>query len=140
MSYSPQISDATATNKGIVQLSGDLGGSATTPTVTGINGVSVPSGTPANGQVLTSNGSALVWQNPNGGEPADGTITEPKIDAAFLHTIEAVIRWDGTTGSQPLRTTGTADTLRPVRWRQPTPPPAGGGYAVAGLDVWERIP
>lgn len=56
---------------------------------------------------------------------------------AALRGTDAVLRWDGT-GTQPLRTTATTDTLRPVRWRQPTAPPTTTGYAIVGLDVWEK--
>lgn len=54
--------DATAGTKGILQLAGDLGGTATSPTVAKVNGISV-SGTPSAGQVLKATGaSAATWQ------------------------------------------------------------------------------
>jgi hypothetical protein len=40
-------------------------------------------------------------------------------------------------GAQPLRTTGTADTLRRVRWIGTAAPSTATGYALTG-DVWER--
>lgn len=97
------VQDATSTSKGVIQLAGDLGGTATAPMV------------------------------------AAGKITESKLDTGLLRGIDCVIRWDGT-GSQPLRSTGTSDSLRPVRWRQSTAPPVGNGYAISGLDVWEQTP
>lgn len=54
--------DATAGTKGILQLAGDLGGTATSPTVAKVNGISV-SGTPSAGQVLkATSASAATWQ------------------------------------------------------------------------------
>jgi hypothetical protein len=58
--------NATSAAPGIVQIAGDFGGSATTPLVTGINGVPV-TGTPTAGQVLTaSSGTAAAWATPAG--------------------------------------------------------------------------
>ena len=55
------LPDATTTTKGVVQLTGDIAGSATNVSVVRINGVSV-SGTPTSGQVLTaSGGTAASW-------------------------------------------------------------------------------
>jgi len=36
MSYTPPLGDATTIKKGVVQLAGDLGGTATSPTVSGL--------------------------------------------------------------------------------------------------------
>lgn len=56
--------DATTTAKGVVQLAGDLGGTAAAPSVLKVNGVTV-SGTPTNGQVITaSSGTAAAWATP----------------------------------------------------------------------------
>ena len=57
----PSASDATTSSPGIVQLDGDLGGTATSPTVTGIQGNEVATGTPGNGQVLTYNTTSSKW-------------------------------------------------------------------------------
>jgi hypothetical protein len=63
----PGASNATSSAPGLIQLSGDLSGSATTPTVAKVNGISV-SGIPSNGQVLTaSSGTAASWTTPSGG-------------------------------------------------------------------------
>lgn len=61
----------------------------------------------------------------------------PGLSATDLRSIDAVLRWSGT-GTQPLRATVTTDTLRRVRWVQPTQPPLTTGYAIDGLDVWEK--
>ena len=59
---STTVSDATTSAKGIVQLAGDLAGSATAPSVAKLNGISV-SGTPSTGNILTATGSAAAtWQ------------------------------------------------------------------------------
>ena len=61
-SSSATIPDASDSTKGIVQLTSDLGGTATAPKVAKINGVSAPSGAPTNGQVLTAtSGTASTW-------------------------------------------------------------------------------
>ncbi len=63
----PALPDATTTSKGIVQLAGDLAGSAVAPSVAKINGVAI-SGTPSTGQVPTATGpAAATWQIPSGG-------------------------------------------------------------------------
>lgn len=61
------VTDATTTAKGIVQLAGDLAGTAASPTVAKVNGVTV-SGTPSNGKVLTAtSATAASWSTPSGG-------------------------------------------------------------------------
>ena len=51
---------------------------------------------------------------------------------------DAVAFHDGK--AYPLRESATRRTTRRVRWVGPTPPPIGKGYAVDGLDVWEKTP
>ncbi|MFZ1250214.1 MAG: hypothetical protein WAR37_02085 [Candidatus Microsaccharimonas sp.] len=76
---STTVSDASTTTKGIVQLAGDLSGTAGAPVVSRVNGVAV-SGTPSNGTVLTAtSGSAASWQAPTGGS---GTVTSANITDA----------------------------------------------------------
>lgn len=56
------VVDATTTTKGVVQLAGDLAGTAAAPRVAGLNGVAV-SGTPTAGQVLkATSATAASWQ------------------------------------------------------------------------------
>jgi hypothetical protein len=63
---STTVSDATTSSKGIVQLAGDLAGTATSPAVARINGVSLPGTAPTSGQVLTATGSSsAAWSAPN---------------------------------------------------------------------------
>jgi hypothetical protein len=61
---STTVNDATSSSPGIVQLDGDLGGSASSPSVVKVNGVAV-SGTPSSGQVITASSSlAASWSTP----------------------------------------------------------------------------
>lgn len=61
------ITDATSSAKGVVQLAGDLSGTAGAPSVAKVNGIAV-SGTPSTGQVLTASGTtAATWQTPSAG-------------------------------------------------------------------------
>ena len=56
------LSSATTGAQGVVQLAGDLAGTAGSPTVAKVNGIGV-SGTPSAGQYLTaSSGSAATWK------------------------------------------------------------------------------
>jgi hypothetical protein len=56
------VPDATAAAKGKVQLTGDLGGTAGAPSVTGLQGKAVDSGPPADGQVLSYNATTGAWE------------------------------------------------------------------------------
>ncbi len=60
----PVIPDATTASKGLIQLRGDIAGTATSVTVTRIRNVSVSSLTPTLGQVLTyaTDGASNVWK------------------------------------------------------------------------------
>jgi hypothetical protein len=64
MTSSGSVSNATSSSPGLVQLSGDLSGNATAPTVAKVNGIAV-TGTPASGNVLTAtSSSAASWSTP----------------------------------------------------------------------------
>ncbi len=67
--------DADATTKGKLQLAGDLSGTATSPTVAKVNGVTLPGTAPsAAGQVLTAtSASATSWATPAAGVMLDST-------------------------------------------------------------------
>lgn len=56
-------------------------------------------------------------------------------EALALRNTDAVAIY---TTTQPLRSTVTTDPLRRVRWVGPTQPAITVGYAIDGLDVWER--
>jgi hypothetical protein len=70
--------DATALALGLIQLDGDLGGSATSPTVESIKGIILPSSAPTGaGQVLTSSStSATTWSTPAASIALDSTASD----------------------------------------------------------------
>lgn len=73
----PTTSDASTTAKGVVQLTGDLGGTATAPIVQKIKGtIALPSTAPTTGQVLTAtSGTATSWSTPTTAAVATTTST-----------------------------------------------------------------
>ncbi|WP_346984039.1 hypothetical protein [Chryseobacterium sp. POE27] len=56
------VTDATTTAKGIMQLAGDLAGTATSPTVAKIQSKAVSSTAPTNGQILKYNTTTSAWE------------------------------------------------------------------------------
>lgn len=113
--------DATTSTKGIIQLTGDLSGSATNPTVVSIRGITISEIPPTSGQVLTaSSPSFATWETPsatvgdatsgsNGiirlsGDLAGvgGTAASPRVSGINSTTVSA-----GATAGQVLRATGT---------------------------------
>lgn len=57
--------DASVSQKGVVQLAGDLSGTASAPSVAKLKNITLPSGTPAAGQVLMAlSSSQLSWVTP----------------------------------------------------------------------------
>jgi hypothetical protein len=53
---------ATASTPGLVQLANDMGGTATSPIVTGLQGRDIDTTAPTDGYVLTWSASASKWQ------------------------------------------------------------------------------
>lgn len=82
-SADPQTtSDASSTQKGIVQLAGDLGGDATAPLVKKIDGIALPANPPTNGQVLTAtSATTTAWTQPA------SSYTQAEADARFVRTV-----------------------------------------------------
>jgi len=92
---STTVSDATTASKGIVQLSGDLGGTASLPSVLKVNGVAV-TGTPSSGQVLqATSGTAASWQTPAQGSSALSGDTDVSIASP---TNNQVLTYDSSSG------------------------------------------
>jgi len=90
--------DATTTSKGIVQLAGDLAGTAAAPSVAKVNGIAV-SGTPSTGQVLTAtSASAASWQAATGGG-SGYTFTFRSITASATAADADFIFADSTSGA-----------------------------------------
>lgn len=81
--------------------------------------------------------SGFVIANAAKSSNASASAVKPSIISATPPPYDAVIRWNGSTGSQPLRSSVTTSASQRVRWVQPTLPPVTTGYAIAG-DVWER--
>ncbi len=64
------LPSSSTTASGLIKLSGDLGGTSTSPSVLKIAGVTV-SGTPSSGQVIVaSNGTTAAWGSNPGGAPS----------------------------------------------------------------------
>lgn len=89
------VSDATTTAKGIVQLAGDLDGTATAPIVAKLRGVTLPSAAPSAGQVLTATDASTVnWTTPVAGL-SDPTTTKGDIVVHGAATTRQPVGTDG---------------------------------------------
>lgn len=89
------MAQATATEAGIVQLTGDLGGSATTPLVKKIDGVSLPSAAPVAGQFLkATSGTATTWETPAAGVTLSDTAPANSLSTASAGTATSAARQD----------------------------------------------
>ncbi len=84
--------NATSTATGMVQLAGDLGGTAVTPTVSRIQGQAVSSTAPASGQVLKWNGTA--WT-----PSADNNTTYDGSETVVTAGNEITVTGSGTTAA-----------------------------------------
>lgn len=90
MSYVPPIGDATAFRKGVIQLGGDLTGTAATPLIA-TNAVTEPklavSNNPASNQLLSWNGTAMTWVDApagtGGGVPATYALGRVRYNAGW---------------------------------------------------------
>jgi hypothetical protein len=99
-------SDATTSTKGIVQLSGDLAGTAAAPTVAKINAIDTPVNTPSAGQIITAtSATAATWADP---VVADNTVSTAKLQNNSV-TYGKLAPTGATTG-QVLAYNGTALT------------------------------
>jgi hypothetical protein len=96
MSYVPPVGIATTNKPGIIQLAGDLAGTATAPEVSKIKGVSV-TGTPEIGQTLVAIGSTqAAWQSVSSGS---GGVAANQVTGVVIET----------NGVYPTRPTGFAN-------------------------------
>lgn len=89
MSYTPPIGDASTTKKGVVQLAGDLSGTAAAPVVVD-NAITEPklaaNNAPGTNQVLSWNGGALSWTNMSAGGTASVPPSSKVVAAADAPT------------------------------------------------------
>lgn len=135
---------ATTTTQGIVQLAGDLAGTAAAPTVAKISGVAV-TGVPTSGQVpIASSGTAAAWGTPSGGADATtsskgvvelagdlgGTAASPSV--LKINTVAVTA---GAAAGQVLQATGSVNaTWGPVPIQKTVPSDCGG------LKIWNYDP
>jgi hypothetical protein len=74
---STTVSDASTLSKGIIELSGDLGGIASSPSVLRVSGVALPGSAPSANQVLTAlTTTTTAWSTPASGVMLDATSTD----------------------------------------------------------------
>lgn len=127
----PTVSDASTTVKGIVQLAGDLAGSATAPTVPGLATKLTGPGTSVSGNIATFNGTTGLAVADSGVSASAlstsittlGTSKEPTITAGTSGQY-----WDGTKTWQTLNKAAvglasvndTSDASKPVSTAQQT--------------------
>ena len=138
------ISDATATGRSVITAASAAAARTAIGAGTSNVAIGTTAGTAADAAALAT---SLAGKEPN--LPAGGNTTQylrgdktwqtlpagggaPTLDNLPAGTLHVQI-WDGT-ATQPVRETARTDI--PVEWRQPTAPPAGGNYAVAGMDSW----
>lgn len=95
IAFPPVIPDATTSVKGIVQLAGDISGTATSVSVVGLRGRSVANLAPTDGQILTWSSGSSYWY-----------------PAAAPNSFTAGTDLSGTSSSQNvIKLTGTAGVL-----------------------------
>jgi len=90
----PIIPDATLTQKGIIQLSGDIGGISTSVLVTRLQGKPVSTVTPINGDVLTWESASSSWTP----KPAISAFSAAG-DLSGNNTLQQVVGVTGSSGS-----------------------------------------
>lgn len=105
------MSDATTGAKGIVQLAGNLGGTAASPTVTGIRGVTVSATTAIAGQYLVaSSASAAAWTTlPDASTGAKG-IVQLTNDLGGTATSPSVVSLSGSSGVVQIKCVSFSNT------------------------------
>ncbi len=140
--------DATTGSKGIVQLAGDLAGTAALPSVAKVKGVTLPVSAPSNGQVLTAtSASTSSWNTPVAldatasdiqplGVQAAGSVGKAA-DAGHVHVMPRLDQVSAPTASVPLNNqkitglaNGTASTDAAAFGQIPTGGTGAGNYAV----------
>lgn len=85
------VPDASGSTKGLVQLSGDIGGTASAPTITGVHGRPVAVTPPGNDQVLAYNTTNSQWEpRPRG-----------KLPEGWFNVKEYGVTGDGSTNDAP---------------------------------------
>lgn len=154
------VSDASTTTAGVVQLTGDLGGSSTSPSVRRIRGHEVAATTPAANQVLKFNGTRWEPQNETGAPDATtttkgviqlagdlaGTATAPtvpglanKIEASSTDTLtnKTITDSSNNLAANSLKTTGAVVDVAAA-----APPSSGHVLTATGATTatWQALP
>jgi len=118
MSYTPPVGDASTIKKGIVQLTGDLGGTATSPTVPGLSGKASTTHTHVAGDVTSG---TFVYDL----LPAGTTLTVAKAAGVWparpTSRSDIVVQWKGPDPSPSIVSSGTGGMLDNVDIRLITP-------------------
>lgn len=118
----PIVPDATTVSKGIIQLSGDIGGTATSISVLAIRGFPVSATPPTTGYVLTWNGSVWTPTSISGAFTFAGDVT-----GTALATTVVKINGKPVAATAP----GTGDVLfwNGTTWLPSHITPTGTGFA-----------
>jgi hypothetical protein len=118
--------DADGSTKGKVQLAGDLAGTADSPSVAKVKGITISGTAPTTGQVLTaSSTSAAGWATP----PATQITAAQLPSTQYVDVI--VTTGAGYPGARPTVASGA-----PIRWWAATEPPSG---ISANNDAWVQV-
>jgi hypothetical protein len=140
-----------------VQIGGDLGGSITSPIIKSINGISLPSGSPVSGNVLTATSSTTTtWSTPAGGVMLDASASDIQpdttsgtavagntgkaADAGHQHTLVAhdhstTNKGGNITPTTGLATSGTASNTTYLRGDNSWATPIAGAQALVPTSV-----
>jgi hypothetical protein len=118
MSFTPPVGDATSSTKGIVRLTGDLGGTAASPTVPGLSGKANSSHTHAASDIISGTVSYALM-------PASTTLTVVKSAGVWparpTSRSDIVVQWKGPDPSPSIVSSGTGGMLDNVDIRLITP-------------------
>jgi len=108
---------------GKIQIGGDLGGTASSPTVAKVNGIGV-SGTPSTGQILTAtSGTTATWQTVTTGSGSttlagdtDVAIASPTNNQVLTYNSTAG-KWSNQTAASGVALDATATDIQPLGTR-----------------------
>jgi hypothetical protein len=136
------VDDATTSTKGVVKLAGQLGGTATLPTVTGLTETAGPTalamGSVADGQVLKRSGTSVVGATLSGAT-AGATIYDPDSLASGVSLIAPSQEFQnsqsvgGWTNTWDLGTAGTSVAIGPRGIQVDVGTTNAGGSTFAGV-------
>lgn len=118
MSFTPAIGDAATNKKGIVQLAGDFGGTAASPTVPALSSKANSSHTHAASDVTSGTfGIAIL--------PAGATLTVAKAGGVWparpTSRTDVIVQWKGPDPSPSIVSSGTGGMMNNVDIRMITP-------------------